>query len=57
MVSEFRTSLTDEPRPHRVRQVGIEPTRPFGHRVLNPARLPDSATGAWRCQRYRSERR
>ena len=29
-----------------VHQPGIEPGRPFGHRDLNPARLPDSATGA-----------
>ncbi len=25
---------------HLVRQVGLEPTHPFGHRDLNPARLP-----------------
>jgi hypothetical protein len=23
-----------------VPKVGIEPTRPFGHRILSPARLP-----------------
>ena len=23
-----------------VRKVGLEPTRPFGHRILNPMRLP-----------------
>jgi hypothetical protein len=27
-----------------VREGGFEPPRPFGHRILNPARLPGSAT-------------
>lgn len=29
-----------------MRRVGIEPTRPFGHRDLNPARMPNFATAA-----------
>ena len=28
----------------QVREGGFEPPRPFGHRILSPARLPDSAT-------------
>ena len=36
-----------------VPRVGLEPTRPKGHRILNPARLPISSSfarihGAWK---------
>ena len=34
-------------RLYPVREGGLEPPRPFGHRNLNPARLPNSATRAW----------
>jgi hypothetical protein len=42
----------------RVREGGVEPPRPFGHRILSPARLPGSATLALWCsdQGKRSER-
>src|SRR5712691_11631540 len=40
-----------QPRPAKarwggrfVREGGVEPPRPFGHRILSPARLPGSAT-------------
>jgi hypothetical protein len=41
-----------------VREGGVEPPRPFGHRILSPARLPGSATLALCCsdQRKRWER-
>src|SRR5687768_14376353 len=29
----------------KVPEVGVEPTRPFGHRILNPARLPFRHSG------------
>src|SRR5205085_10898129 len=32
----------------QVREGGFEPPRPFGHRILSPARLPGSATLACR---------
>jgi hypothetical protein len=31
-------------RSDYVREGGVEPPRPFGHRILSPARLPGSAT-------------
>ena len=36
-----------------VREEGLEPSRPCGHRNLNPARLPNSATRAWH-RRFRA---
>jgi hypothetical protein len=34
----------DRRRPACVREGGLEPPRPLGHRILSPARLPHSAT-------------
>jgi hypothetical protein len=42
------------PRSGGVREGGFEPPRPFGHRILSPARLPDSATLAGRWAAYLS---
>jgi hypothetical protein len=36
-----------------VREGGFEPPRPFGHRILSPARLPGSATLAGVKPKYR----
>src|ERR1017187_7290031 len=46
-------------RYQRVRKGGVEPPKPFGYRILSPARLPNSATFARRqrllCYRLRQE--
>ncbi len=43
--------------PANVREGGFEPPRPFGHRILSPARLPGSATLAIRKAAYPEGRR
>src|SRR3954447_12912938 len=35
-------------RPKRVASIGVEPIRPYGHRILNPARLPIPPRGRFR---------
>lgn len=42
--SRFLKSLAAIPR--LVPEVGVEPTRPCGHRILNPARLPFRHSGS-----------